>query len=123
MHLKKLKPVVPYILVFLIFCFYLLTIPHFVKLLTPCLQKIPGQVYEHSECVITLALDRFMIFSLVGFAASVLYLFFTVHPRSFKRIIFVATIMAIVIILAYLHYIPESELALKNAQIVIYSPK
>lgn len=121
--MNKLKLYKQYILVAVFFLFFLLTVPYLVKLLTPCLQAIPGATYSHEECVLTLALDRFMLLSLFGFILSILYLFFFVYPRSLKKILIVAIILAGAIVFSYLNYIPLSERAIKGASIIIFEPK
>ncbi|RJR16479.1 hypothetical protein C4579_00140 [Candidatus Microgenomates bacterium] len=111
-----------YLIVAGLFLFYLLVIPHIVTQITPCMQRLPGSTYAHEECVVTLALDRFMLFALLGFVPAVLYVFYTVYPRSLKKIAVLSLIMALAIIVAYYQYIPVSERAIKNAPIILFDP-
>lgn len=114
---NKLKRYVPYLITLIAFIFYLLTLPSVIKLLIPCLSRLPGQSYSHEECVITFALDRFMVLSLIGFAIAILGLFLLVYPRSLKLLGLTGFILAVCIIFAYLQYIPESERQIKRAPI------
>lgn len=123
MFIKKIFKIFrPYIVIITLFFFFLLTIPSFVKLWTPCLNRIPGKTYTHQECVLSLALDRFMLLAMIGFIVGILYLFLFVYPRSLKKILAVAIILAGAIVFSYLNYIPESERAIKGANIIIYDP-
>ena len=111
-----------YFVVIGLFLFYLLVIPQIINRITPCLARIPGYTYTHEECVVTLVLDRFMLLALLGFVAANLYIFFAVHPRSFKKITALAITLALLIIFSYYQYIPVSERAVKSAPIILFDP-
>lgn len=106
----------------LFYLFYLLTIPEWVKFLVPCLNHQPGQLYNPNECSVTIALDRFMLLAVLGFFVLIIFLFFSVKPRSIKILFAVSVFFAISIVAAYHLYIPFMEGNIKSAPMLLYDP-
>ncbi len=64
-----------------------------------------------------------MLLALAGFAISLLFLFLVAKPRSFKLLVLTASLLAGLIIVGYLSYIPVSEREIKRAPILLDSFK
>ncbi len=102
-----------------VFGFYLLSLPSFLKLTIPCLNLIPGQSYSDSTCQVKLALDRYLFLALIGFASTIFIVFFFDQTRNIKNLIFTSSVLALLIIVLFNFYIPQAESAVRKAPIIL----
>lgn len=61
----------------------------------PCLQNIPLQAFSYSDCNITRVLDILILFSLGGFAVTILLLFVFRPRREIKPLILSAIVLGL----------------------------
>ncbi len=103
------------------YVFFLFTLPSLNFLITPCLRPIPNQSYTDAQCNVGLALDNFMRASLVGLAVMVLFYYFISGKHRLKQVFVFALVLTSFTITAYYIYIPQAEIRIKAAPIILES--
>lgn|SRR3989338_1640888 len=110
-----------YVLVIAIYLFFLATLPYLNQLFIPCLKAIPGTSYAYDNCTTALALDHFIVFALIGFAVSLLVIFFRTYEYGFKPLITMGVILSILTVGSYYIYIAQAEALTAKAPIRLES--
>lgn len=111
----------PFIIVTALFAFYILTVPVMNRELTPCLKGLKGVSYAARDCSSLLILDRYLLFSAIGFITAVFGVMFAAKEFKPKLIMITGCLFAAIIIAGYYLYTPEAINAATKSAIYLDS--
>jgi hypothetical protein len=103
------------------YALYLVLLPFITARFVPCLSTQFGVSYEYSRCNVTLALDRFLMLTLIGLGIVQAALFYMRKKRTLAPFVITGCICTILAIAAFHLYIPYAEGLVRRAPILLES--